>query len=182
MAAAVVVLVAAPLVGTFGLSRRAVIIMAALVFGSFAFLAACWRHIPGGPLAALAGHGALLVSAAALAATGRLARGFFADRLAAAMCAVGVGVLVVIGVFAMAPLTANLSASASKWLLFVNPLVAVTTAAGIDLLHLDTIYRTSPLAHRGVALPAWTTACAVYAVVGLAAYGASRIRPWSPQS
>jgi hypothetical protein len=61
----------------------------------------------------------------------------------------------------------------------LNPLVAASSAAGIDLLHLDTFYRTSPLAHRGVAIPAWTTSCVVYAVVGLAAYGASRIRPWS---
>lgn len=182
VAAAVVSLVAAPLVGSALRIRRAAFIAGTLAILSFAFLAFCWRGIAGGPLAALAGHAALIISVTALAGIGRAARAFFSDRVAAAMASLVVSVLVVAGIFAMAPLTANLSPAATKWLLFANPLVSVTSAAGIDLLHIDTIYRTSPLAHRGVVLPAWTTACAVYAAAGLAMFGAARIRPRSHQS
>lgn len=175
-------LVIAIAVGAFASIRRVAAVGVLLLAGSLAFLALTWRHIPGGPLAAAAGHLALAVSFGALAACGRLSRRLFQDRLAAAMTALSAGAIIVAGIFAMAPLTENLSPATSRWLLFADPLVTVTSAAGIDLLHLDTIYRTSPLAHRGVELPAWTTACAVYALVGLAAYGASRLRPWSPQS
>lgn len=186
MAVAFVVMLAAPIVGVSG-GWRALpfsirLLLAALILSSFALLAFSWRRIAGGISAAAFGHVALLISVAALAEIGRLARALFADRLAAAMSAFVIGAVIVAGIFAMAPLTENISSAASHWLLFANPLVAVTSAAGIDLLHLDTIYRTSPLAHRGAELPAWTTACAVYAVVGLAAHGASRLRPWSHRS
>jgi hypothetical protein len=186
MTVAIVALIAAPIVGVSGgwaaLRLSIKLFLAGLFLASFALLAFSWRGIAGGVVAAALGHLALVVSILALAEVGRLARTLFADRLAAAMAGLFTSAIVVIGIFAMAPLTENISAAQSQWLLFANPLVAVTSAAGIDLLHLDTIYRTSPLAHRGVVVPAWTTACAVYAVVGLAAYGASRIRPWSHQS
>ncbi len=185
VAASATSLIAAPLAGTTGarlLNRRVIISTALLaVVGSLAFLAWSWRQIPGGPLAALRGHAALIVSVAALTTLGRAARALLSDPLAAAMAALVMSAILVAGIFAMAPLTANVSSAQSTWLLLANPLVAVTSAAGIDLLHLDTIYRTSPLAHRGVVLPAWTTACAVYAVAGLAFDVVSRIRPRSHQ-
>jgi hypothetical protein len=183
MVVATTLLVAAPVVGLCDGWRRAPrpvpIAFGAVTLASFAFLAFSWRGIPGGIAAAALGHVALGISTAALAELGRMARICFSDRLAAAMASLAVGALLVTGVFAMAPLTENVSSSASRWLLTANPLVTVTSAAGIDLLHLDTIYRTSPLAHRGLALPAWPTACLIYAVVGLAVHGVSRIHPWS---
>ena len=186
IAVAVAALVAAPFVGVCGgwraLRAPAIGAIALVLLGSLVLLAASWRGIPGGIRAAFFGHAALIVSAAALAEIGRVARVLFRDPLAAAMAGLVAGVVLVVGIFALAPLTENASPSLSAALLFANPLVAVTSAAGIDLLHLDTFYRTSPLAHRGVAVPAWTTACVVYAVVGLAAFGASRIRPWSPRT
>jgi hypothetical protein len=186
LAIAITLLIASPVIGLCGGWRRApagiLFAFGATTLASFALLAFSWRRITGGISAAALGHLALIVSICALAEVGRLTRLVFSDRLAAAMASLLASTIIVAGIFAMAPLTENISSAASRWLLFANPLVAVTSAAGIDLLHLDTIYRTSPLAHRGVVLPAWTTACAVYAVVGLAAYGASRIRPWSHQS
>ena len=183
---AVATFVASPMVGIAGGWRRLpfglVVATAAVMLGSFAVLALSWRKIPGGISAAVFGHLALIVSAVALAGLGRFVRTLFDDRLTAAFAALTMSVIVVAGIFAMAPLTENLSPASSHWLLLANPLVTVTSAAGIDLLHLDTIYRTSPLAHRGVVLPAWTTACVVFAFVGLAAFGASRLRPWSHQS
>jgi hypothetical protein len=186
IAVAMAMLTAAPIVGAAGgwqvLPRSIAAAFAISLFSSFALLAFSWRTIPGGIRAAAYGHGALIVAFAALVEVGFITRKILADRLHAAMAALGVGVLLVAGIFAMAPLTEEISPALAQALLLANPLVAVTSAAGIDLLHLDTIYRTSPLAHRGVAVPAWTTACAVYAVVGLAAFGASRIRLWSPRT
>ena len=186
MAIAVLALLSAPLVGNHGGWRRlprTVAFSAVLLFVfSFSLLAFSWRGIPGGIKAALFGHVALMIPVLALAQAGQLIRIFVKDRLAGALVALTASTLLVVGVFAVGPLAGRLSTSASAVALAANPLVAITSAAGIDLLHLDAIYRTSPLAHRGASLPAWTTASAVYAVVGLAAYGVSRIRPRSHQS
>jgi hypothetical protein len=183
---AVTTLVASPMIGLAGGWRRVPLrflaALGAVLIGSLVLLAVSWRAIAGGIAAAVSGHLALIIALVAIAELGRLARAIFEDRLAAGLAALTASVIVVAGIFALAPLTENVSPAGSHWLLVANPLVTVTSAAGIDLLHLDTIYRTSPLAHRGVVLPAWTTACAVYAVVGLAASGASRIRPWSHRS
>jgi len=183
MTVAVCALVSAPLVGQQGgwrhLSRRSLTFAAAMVVLSFVVLTYSWREIAGGFAATAFGHLALVISVASLAELGRLVRIVTVDRLAGALAALGLGVLLVVGVFAVGPLADGLSTTASVWLLAANPLVSIASAAGIDLLHLDTIYRTSPLAHRGVVLPAWSTACAVYAVAGIAAHGASRLRPWS---
>lgn len=178
-------LLCAPLAGIAGGWRALPFVISATIsatlLASFVLLAFSWRGIPGGIRFAALGHFALLVSIAALAEVGRVARALFADRLAAALAGLCVTVILVAGIFALAPVTQHVSVALSYWLLLANPLIAVTSAAGIDLLHLDTIYRTSPLAHRGVVLPAWTTACAVYAFAGVAAFGASRIPLRSPQ-
>jgi hypothetical protein len=176
-------LVGAPIVGNHGGWRRvpAPLRHAAFVLPviSLSLLMFSWRAIPGGFRAALFGHAALTAAVITLVELGRIVHRAVDDRLNGALIALVAGAVLVIGVFAAGPLAGALSPTASTLLLGANPLVAVTSAAGIDLLHLDAIYRTSPLAHRGVALPAWTTACAVYAVVGLAAHGMSRLRPWS---
>lgn len=183
MSIAAAALIAAPLVGHHGgwhrLPRTAIIVIAAVLVFSFGLLLYSWRDITGGVAAASFGHLALIVSVAAMAEIGRMVSAPFNDRLAGALAALGAGVILAIGVFAAGPLADGLSTRASVWLLTANPLVAITSAAGIDFLHLDTIYRTSPLAHRGVVLPAWTTACAVYAAAGIAAHGVSRLRPRS---
>jgi hypothetical protein len=186
IALAIALMTSAPVIGTAGgwraLPLGITAALAALLVASLGLLAFSWRGIPGGIRAALYGHAALVISIAALSGLGGVIGKMFSDRLTAAMAGFAAGVLLVAGMFLLAPLTEDTSPAVAKGLLLANPLVAVTAAAGIDLLHLDTFYRTSPLAHRGVAVPAWTTACLVYAVVGLAAFGASRIRPWSPRS
>ncbi|TAK15268.1 MAG: hypothetical protein EPO35_07965 [Acidobacteria bacterium] len=183
MGVALVSLMAAPIVGAAGgwraLPSSARLMLAFGGAASLVLLGFSWRAIPGGVMAASLGHLALAVSIVALVELGRATRVFMTDPLSAAMGGLGIGLLLVIGIFALGPLTADLSSRQAAALLLANPFVAVTSAAGIDLLHLDTIYRTSPLAHRGVALPAWTTACVVYAMTGLAAHGVSRLRPWS---
>jgi hypothetical protein len=122
---------------------------------------------------------AWVISAAVLVQIGRLIPTWLSERLSASLCAFGIGALLTVGVFLLGPMTPQTSPGASRVLLSANPLVTVASAAGIDLLHLDVIYRTSPLAHRGIALPSWTTACLVYLITGIAVHGARRLRPWS---
>jgi hypothetical protein len=148
-----------------------------VIVGSMAFLAFSWRQIPGGTLLALWGHVAFLVSAATLAQLGRLLRAAFGDQMQAALLGLLAATTLIVLPFALGALVNPLSLRASTWLLAANPLVTIASAAGIDLLHLDLIYRLSPLAHRGVDLPSWTTASSVFAVLGLAGYGVSCFAP-----
>jgi hypothetical protein len=173
-------LIVAPLAGVAASSsrpfRRGTIV---LLVASATVLAWAWRRIPGGPTAALAGHVVVLVVTLAFAMWGRLLRRLFPDDLSAGLAALLAGLLVTMGPFLAGAAVARVPFWDTGWLLATNPLMAVASAAGIDLLHLDVIYRTSPLAHRGVALPAWSAVCGAYAITGLAAYGVSRLRPWS---
>ena len=177
---AVAGLTLAPVAGAAGAWRhvgRPAIVCATTVFlVTLALLIVSWRQIPGGIVAAASAHAALLVAVAAMTQLGRIIRLASHDPLLAGLAGLLFSVALTIGPFVLGPLMSNVPLSAFTWMLFANPLVTVSTAAGIDLLHLDLIYRLSPLAHRGVALPAWTTACSGYAVLGLAAYGASHPR------
>jgi hypothetical protein len=179
LAVAAVALIVAPIAGSrwhvVSWSLPMSITIAGAGLASFSLLAYSWRDIPGGLVAAVCGHLALAISVAALVGVGRLSRALMHDSLAAALAGLIASVLLVGGVFALGPWAGELSIGATSSVLLANPLVTVASAAGIDFLHLDEIYRTSPLAHRGVALPAWTAACAIYAVIGLAAFGASRL-------
>lgn len=180
MAAALTGLTFAPVYGAARSSRvnhRPLVIGGGLGFvASIVLLAFSWRWIPGGITSAASGHAALAVALVALAQIGLVARIVLGDELLAGMAGLLLSLALTIGPFALGPLAGDLSSHASRWILFVNPLVTVSSAAGIDFLHLDLIYRISPLAHRGVALPAWTAACGAYATFGLACYGVSRLR------
>ena len=177
LAATLAALLLAPLVGAAGGWRTRHLAVVAVVFlSSTVALALTWRHVPGGVLAAASGHAALLVSALSLVCLGGALRVAFREELSAGLAGLLFAGAITIGPFASGPLMNDLPLNASAWLLASNPLVTIAAAAGIDLLHLDLIYRLSPLAHRGVALPAWTTVCTGYAVLGLAGYGVSRLR------
>lgn len=183
LSVAAVALLAAPVYGTTIGARkpRALVWIAvgAIWLVLSAGLAFSWRAAAGGTRAAIAGPVALAISIAALIQIGRVIRAAVNDALLAALMGLLAAIALTVGPFAAGSLTESLSLNQSTWLLAANPLVTTSAAAGIDMLHLDVIYRTSPLAHRGVALPAWTTVCAVYAVSGLAAFGASRLIPRS---
>lgn len=162
-----------------GVATRAIAAMFGLLFALTALLVFSWRGVPGGLGAALSGSIALAVSVAVLLQCGRAIGAFMGDELGAAFTAFLLAIALTVGPFALGPLLSELSPAQSTWLLIANPLVTTAGAAGIDVLHLDVVYQLSPLAHRGVALPVWTASVAGYAVVGLAARGASRFIPWS---
>ena len=157
-------------------SRSLPAVVALVFLASMALLMISWRAIPGGVVAAAAGHAALLISMLTLASLGRLARGVFSNTLAAGLAGLVAAIVITVGPFALGPLLQDAPLSLCRVIFFANPLVNIASAADIDLLHVDVIYRLSPLAHRGVALPAWITACSAYAVLGLAGFGASHLR------
>ena len=180
LATALTIVLLSPIAGAAGgwqrvsrVPRGAVALGLVVTFG---LLFISWRQLPGGRLAALSGHAALLVAAFALTELGRTTRALVRDPLAAGLIGWLIAMAVTLGPFALGPLMGDLPLGAYNWMLLANPLVTVATASGIDFLHLDLIYRSSPLAHRGVVLPAWTTASVVYAFLGGALFGVSRLR------
>ena len=179
LASSLATLIAAPIAACSPLSSRtAAAALGAVTIAWVAVLSFAWRKT-GVASAAVAGPVACLIGSVFLWHVGRVLRALIGDTLSAAMAGASIGALLTLGAFAAGPLTSDWPAALINVALISNPLITTASAAQIDFLHIDTIYRTSPLAHRGLALPAWTTACVVYAVVGLAAYGASRIRPRS---
>lgn len=141
-----------------------------------AWLTWSWRLVPSGPANAWAG---VLTTAAGLCAVGGLRAVFsrMTPALSAALASLTAALALTIGPFLLGPALDDLPAGVARWLLFANPWVMSASAAGIDVLHLDWVYHLSPLAHRGVALPHWSAACAAYAVFGLVCYGATRLFP-----
>lgn len=187
VSASAVVLILAPAFGASldaeYLTRRALLLRClAILVVSMCALAFSWRGIPDGPTTAVLAHVALAVITAAFVQFGYGVRRLLPSDLTAAFAAVACVASVTVGPFAVGPLLGDLSLSASRWLLSANPLVTIATAAGIDLLHVDMIYRTSPLAHRGVALPAWPATCIGYVLFGSICYLSSRSRLRSTSS
>lgn len=172
-------LLIAPIVGVSRFPFRiAGAILSLFTLVSIVVLGVAWRET-GAVSAAIKGPLALAVGIVLFWLLGRVAQRFVRDRLAAGLVAAAVGVLLTLGVFVAAPLTANWPVGVGQSALLLNPLVTTATAAEIDVLHVEAIYRTSPLAHRGAAPPSWAAGCFVYVILGLAAVGGSRIRPRS---
>ena len=123
--------------------------------------------------------GAIAVSAACLLlfALGRLCRRHVRDPLIAGLIGVGLGVAVTIGPFALGNLSRGWPSSWIRLMLAAHPLTTAASAAGIDLLHLDYIYRLSPLAHRGVLQPDWSLSTLVTVILFAAAWKAGRALP-----
>ncbi len=117
--------------------------------------------------AALVVPAALTIGAAALALTAVGAAGACLVRhpLDAAASALFVSVLAGVGALAAGPLVADASARVVDAALLVSPVVAAASAANVDLLRGDLLYRFSPIAHSQFQYPAWPAACAVYAAV-----------------
>jgi hypothetical protein len=54
--------------------------------------------------------------------------------------------------------------------LLASPVVAAASAADIDLLRGDPLYRFSPIAHSQFDYPAWPAACATYAAIAVVCF------------
>jgi hypothetical protein len=107
-------------------------------------------------------HATMAAVALALATFGAFCGAAFADPLDAAACSVALVLLVAGGLL----VSGAWVEFAPQWFielaLMASPLVAVTSAGGVDLVRMDALYRISPLAHVQIDYPAWYAACGWY--------------------
>ncbi|HVL70182.1 MAG TPA: hypothetical protein VM364_23175 [Vicinamibacterales bacterium] len=161
-------IVAAPLAGAAGTGpRRLVTALGAGLVASFAAaaLAALVSGMPAGML--LRSHLALGAVTTALALVGMAARGVINDTLEAAAAALAVTLALASALLLAGPATDLLGERAIDLGLLANPLIAITSAAGFDLLRTDVLYQLSPIAHRRFTYPDWRLTLAAYGMVTL---------------
>lgn len=115
-------------------------------------------------------HTTLWAASLALAALGAVCASTFSDPLDAAACSVGVALLTATGVLVVGPAVAEAPTGAINAALVASPIVATASAANIDILRTDVLYRLSPLAHIRFDYPAWHSAFACYVVFALACF------------
>lgn len=121
----------------------------------------------------------ITVGALALVAIGAAFAAILRDVLDAAACAVALGMIVTFGVLAGGPPVGNLPTPIVNAALLASPMVAAASAANVDILRGDTLYRLSPIAHRRFEYPSWYGAVALFggiAVAGFALAAARRSR------
>ncbi len=113
-------------------------------------------------------HAILSMAALAFAATGALCARMFREPLDAAACATATALFATFALFTGGPAID----SVPRWLLdaalVVNPIVAMEASANIDIFRTDLVYQLSPLAHRQIDYPAFSTALGAYALIALA--------------
>jgi hypothetical protein len=116
-------------------------------------------------------HVTLAAAALAFAAMGALCGRLFADALDAAAASGTIALTVTFALLLAGDVAAQLPSEVLDAGLLASPLVAVASAANIDVLRDDTWYRLSPIAHRFFNYPTWYQAAASHAVVSLACIG-----------
>jgi hypothetical protein len=157
-----VLVVAAPLCGVALATRRfraglpAAALFAGLLAASAAWtLITSWGRSPDALRAVLISHATLAVTGLALAALGGWFGCTFRDPLDAAALSAGAALVAALGLFAAGPLVADLPTAMVNAALSASPIVATASAADVDLLRTDLLYRISPLAHRRFEYPRW---------------------------
>jgi hypothetical protein len=111
---------------------------------------------------AVQSHLILLAVTLALSAWGALCAAWCRNPLdAVALSFVTVGVLSG-GILVAGGVVAELPQTMIELALIASPLVAVASAAHVDLVRMDVLYQISPLAHMRFDYPAWETACGLY--------------------
>jgi hypothetical protein len=116
-----------------------------------------------------ASHAALGAAVIGCAALGAAARACFPNELDAAACSLLTVMAAGFGVFVIGPAAIDLPAAALNLALVASPVVAVASAADIDLFRGDLLYHLSPIAHRQFDYPQWYSAAGLYFVVAAAA-------------
>jgi hypothetical protein len=158
---AAVLVVAAPLCGVALATRRfrggmaAAALFALLLAASAAWTLTSWGRSPDALRAVLLSHATLAVTGLALAALGGWFGSTFRDPLDAAALSAGAALVAALGLFAAGPLVADLPTGIVNAALSASPIVATASAADVDLLRTDLLYRVSPLAHRRFEYPRW---------------------------
>ncbi len=114
----------------------------------------------------LEAHAVLATTAVAAAGIGRMSRAVFADPLDATAAALCVCVALSCGIFAIGPLVGKLPTEVLNGTLAANPVVAIASAANIDIFRSELLYRTSPIPHQLFAYPEWRLSAGLFTMVG----------------
>ena len=117
---------------------------------------------PGNLWSVTAAHVAMAAGAMGLAAFGALCERLFRNPLDAGATSVTAAAATGVGILIAGPFTADIPRPVIDGALLASPLVTTATAAGIDILRTDVLYRVSPLAHVGTEYSEWPVATAVY--------------------
>jgi len=125
----------------------------------------------------LSAHAILAAAALALATLGAGCARLFREPLDAAACATCVALLTGFAVFASGPVLDDLPRWVLEAALAVNPVVATASSAGIDIFRMDLLYQLSPLAHRQVEYPEFSTTFGAY-VLSASAWLVLSARPF----
>ena len=120
-------------------------------------------------------HLVLGISALALAMFGTLCAAAFRDELDAAAISVTAAVAIAFGVLIAGPLVEGWPAWANNAALTASPLVAAASAAHVDVLRSDWLYRMSPIAHQRFDYPEWYAAATWHGAVTLLLFACAAI-------
>lgn len=118
----------------------------------------------------LRSHATLLAVTLTLAAGGAVAAAWLRDPLDAAAVSLLAALLGTVGLLVAGAAAADVPESMIALGLAASPLVAVASAAHIDIVRMDLLYQISPLAHMRMDYPSWYGACAGYLTVALACF------------
>jgi len=115
-------------------------------------------------------HLTLASGALAAGAIGALCGRLFADVLDAAAAGAAIVLCLTFALLLAGDVVGDLPVVVLDNALVASPLVAVASAANIDLLRDDTWYRLSPISHRFFNYPDWPKAVGAYGLVSLACF------------
>jgi len=183
---AAVLVVAAPLCGVALAVRRlrgaapaAALFVAALTVSALWTLSVLGWSAAGGRV--LVSYATVGTVGFALAALGAWFGSIWSDPLDAAALSVGSALVAAFGIFAAGPLAANLPTAVVNAALMASPIVSAASAADVDLLRTDLLYRISPLAHGRFDYPPWFAPLAAYGtllLISLAGTARALRRGW----
>ncbi len=141
-------------------SRRACCWAAVSIVSSYLVLAAMAGRAT--PAVWLPAHGVMAVAAAAVVASRAAAGRLLPHPLDAAGLSLTTVAATLTAVLALGPALPPVPVWLIDLLLRVNPVVAVTSAAGVDLLHTDVFYRLAPVAHWQFVYPGTAASVALF--------------------
>jgi len=112
----------------------------------------------------------MAVAALAMSSVGAAAGEWLDHPLDAAACALMVCLVASLGLVVAGPLVDGISVAVVNAGLLASPVVAVASAADIDVFRGEPLYRFSPIAHSQFEYPAWPMACVCYAAIALVCF------------
>ena len=174
---ALAIIVAGPLAGVAVATSAAdgrggawIVRRCVLLAGLFAIASAAgsWLLDPVASVATLIpSHITLWAAACASVAIGAASTRMFDHPLDAAATALLLALAAGVGLFVGGPVMAEAPAAVVNAALVASPVVAIASAANVDVLRGELLYRFSPIAHGEFQYPAWVTACTLYAVLAV---------------